>query len=148
MYHDKTEMFSDNSRKVQKIIVLHWTGSNTAKSAINWLNERKNGKGSVGYNYIIDRNGDMYILGDPGERWFHNTGIGTHFDKDTISIAFVSMGTEPVFTPEQIKTLKDWIEQLRADFDITQIRHHASLNLKKPDFPDHVWEGLKEALEL
>ena len=146
--HDKKQMFKDNCQPVRKTIVLHWTGSETAESAINWLNERKNGEGSVGYNYIIDRNGDLYILADPGESWFHNTGLGTAFDKDTISIALVSTGKEPVITFYQIARLQQWIYMLQEDFEIIEITHHAALNSKKPDFPEKIWEQIKEELEL
>ena len=72
---DITDRFRDNAQKVSKKVIWHWTASNTAKSAIDWLDQRADGKGSVGYNYIIDKNGDVYMLGNPKNTWFHNTGL-------------------------------------------------------------------------
>ena len=143
---DITEQFKDNSHRVEKGIVWHWTASKTAKSAIDWLDQRENGEGSVAYNYIIDKNGDVYMLGNPNYAWFHNTGLGSAYDKDIISISFVSMGREDLFTDEQINSAKHLYSILNDEYKITLNTHHASLNSHKQDFPEKMWIELKEQL--
>ena len=141
---DITNQFKDNSQKVQKKIIFHWTASSTAKSAIDWLDQRANGEGSVGYNYIIDKDGSIYMLGNPEQRWFHNTGLGISFDKDTISISLVSRGKKDLFTDKQIANVRHLISILKNLYRIVEINHHAALNKNKPDFPEYIWKEFKK----
>jgi N-acetyl-anhydromuramyl-L-alanine amidase AmpD len=146
---DITKRFNDNSisNKKEIIGVFHWTGGHDAEGAIEWLDERKGGVGSVGYNYIIDRNGLIYMLAKPGSRWMHNTGLGTHFDESTISIAFAALDENDTFTDEQIESAKILIEDLQEMFDI-KWTHHAKLNSHKRDFPDWFWNKLVIKLDI
>lgn len=131
--------------KLDRKIILHWTGSNSVRSTIDWLSSRLDGKGTVGYNYIIDTNGDVYKC-CPSSAWFHNTGLGSNFDKGTISIAFVSSGDFP--SRQQIKSLNILIEtSIAPAFNILEITHHAALNSKKQDFPDKYWDRLKHYID-
>ena len=132
--------YSDNSFKTLKRILLHWTASQTARSAMDWLDTRLEGKGTVGYNYIIEKNGMTFRL-IPDTSFFHNSGLGKKYDSDTISIAFVSMSEYP--TLEQIRALVQLITKLQKKFDIFEIRHHAGINNHKQDFPKDYWERLK-----
>jgi hypothetical protein len=141
---DLSKMFIDNVNvhRPQKKIVYHWTGSKTAKSAYNWLNERNEGKGSVAYNYIIDKDGKIYILCDPFKGWFHNTGLGSNYDRNTISVALVSMGANDPITSKQIFSASLLNVKLNKEFHITEITHHRHLNRKKQDFPAKQWKEL------
>ena len=145
---DRTYQFMDNAiaEKQKKTVVFHWTGSKLAESAINWLNNRLDGKGSVGYNYIIAENGDIFMLANPCSRWMHNTGLGTNFDKQTISIAFAAINADGI-NKKQLKAAKELVVHLRHDFECTYT-HHAALNDKKPDFPKDFWEKVKNYLEI
>jgi len=143
---DITNRFKDNSHQVEKGIIWHWTASSTAKSAINWLDERNNGEGSVAYNYIIDKNGDVYMLGNPNYAWFHNSGLGSEYDKDIISISLVSMGREDLFTDEQIESSRQLYSILSEEYKITLNTHHASINEHKQDFPETLWVEFKEKI--
>lgn len=143
---DITNQFEDNSQKVQKKIVFHWTGGSTAQGTIDWLDQRKNGKGSVGYNYIVCKNGEIYMLGNPSYRWFHNTGIGSDFDKETISISLVSRGKKDKFTDEQIQAVRHLLPILKNLYRIVDITHHAALNKNKYDFPEYVWKDFKKKI--
>lgn len=143
---DITRRFEDNSlnSKVDKTIVYHWTGGLTAASAINWLDQRKGGKGSVGYNYIIGKDGRIFMLANPHTRFMHNTGKGTNFDKRTISISLASNGENDPFTDKQIKACRDLRKHLQERFSIIREYCHRELNKKKPDFPDYIWEDFKK----
>ena len=146
---DITEKFNDNSisNKREIVGVFHWTGGHRANGAIDWLNKRRDGKGSVGYNYIIDRDGLVYMLAKPGSRWMHNTGLGTHFDENTISISFAALDENDSFTEDQIESGKMLIKELHKMFDV-KWTHHAKLNSHKQDFPEWFWEGLVIKLEI
>ena len=136
---DISDKFNDNSIRIKKKIVFHWTGGSTAKGAIDWLNKRSGGKGSVGYNYIIDKDGSIYMLADPRTRWMHNTGLGTKYDEDTIPIALASKDENDRFTDRQVMASKSLVEKLDKWFWITETTHHAALNSKKVDFPEYIW---------
>ena len=138
--------FKDNAHKISKKIIWHWTGSNTAKSAIDWLDQRHEGKGSIAYNYIIDKNGDVYMLGNPNNTFFHNTGLGTEYDKDTISISLVSRGKKDPFTDEQIESSKRLYTILKCLYKIELNTHHAAINSNKSDYPDYIWKEFKSKL--
>ena len=142
---DISERFLDNANKYKKRIVLHWTASNTAKIAIEWLDMRKNGKGTVGYNYIIEKDGVVYMLADPAERWMHNTGLGGRYDMNVIAISFVNKG-DGIFTEEQYRACRELIEKLKEKYEITMITHHHKIYKKKPDFPERIWEKVKDEL--
>ncbi len=143
---DITERFKDNAHRISKKIIWHWTASNTAKSAIDWLDQRNNGEGSVAYNYIIDKNGDVYMLGNPKNTFFHNSGLGTLYDKDTISISLVSRGKKDNFTDEQIVSSKQLYSVLKCLYKIELNTHHASINSNKSDFPDHIWKEFNKQI--
>ena len=140
------ERFKDNAHKVRKKVIWHWTGSSTAKSAIDWLDQRNNGEGTVAYNYIIDKNGDTYMLGNPKNTFFHNSGLGTSYDKDTISISLVSRGKKDSFTEAQIESSKRLYSILKGLYKIELMTHHADINEHKQDFPKHIWKDFKSKL--
>jgi len=144
---DITDKFNDNSCKIKKKIVFHWTGGSTAKGAINWLNERNEGHGSVGYNYIIDKSGDIYMLANPKVRWMHNTGTGTINDKNIVSISLVAKDEHDKITEAQIKSSKSLVKKLNDLFWITEITHHAALNSQKQDFPEYIWRELEQRIK-
>ena len=142
---DITKRFNDNSRKVRKKLVFHWTGGSTAEGAIEWLDKRLNGKGSVGYNYIIDDK-TIYLLAHPSTRWMYNTGRGTTFDSDTISVSFVGSKDGDI-THDKLVLAKELVDELRRTFDIYAIHHHAELSNKKQDFPSDTWRRIKRYLK-
>ena len=132
--------------KPDRDLVFHWTGAGSIDSIINWFSTRLNGKGTVGYNYIIDANGDVYKL-CPINAWFHNTGKGTNFDSGTISIAFLSAGTYP--TPSQIKSCKILLQtEIESSVNIVHYYCHSELCDHKIDFPADYWRKLKHALDI
>ncbi len=143
---DITERFKDNAHKVRKKIIWHWTASSTAKSAIDWLDQRNNGEGSVAYNYIIDKNGDVYMLGNPKNTFFHNSGLGTEYDKDTVPIALVSKGKKDPFTEAQLESCKQLYSILKGLYRIELNTHHASINSHKQDFPEHIWKKFRKQI--
>lgn len=86
-------------------IVIHDTGSTTAKSAISTcLGERE-----VSYHYIIGKDGELHQLVDESKRAWHAGKAHLHGEKTdvngrSIGIGLVSMGSEE-YPPEQIATL-------------------------------------------
>jgi len=143
---DISDRFKDNAQKVSKKVIWHWTASNTAKSAIDWLDQRAGGEGTVAYNYIIDKNGDVYMLGNPKNTFFHNTGLGTEYDKDTISISLVCRGKKDSFTDAQIESSKRLYSVLKCLYEIELNTHHAAINSNKSDFPNKTWKKFKEQI--
>ena len=149
---DITDRFKDNAHKVSKKVIWHWTGGNTASGAIKWLDDREDvdgdgiGDGTIAYNYIIDKNGDVYMLGNPKNTWFHNTGLGSEYDKDTISISLVCRGKKDSFTEAQIESSKRLYSVLKCLYQIEINTHHASINLHKQDFPDKTWVDFKKKI--
>ena len=143
-----TQRFLDNAlnNKANRIIVFHWTGSHTAKSAIDWLDQRNEGNGSVGYNFIIDKDGVVYMLADPLTHWMHNTGLGTNFDEKTISISLASFGMSDPFTDKQIESSKGLVQFLEKRFNIIKTTHHAHLNKNKQDFPKELWDSFSKKI--
>ena len=103
---DKTAQFKDNIYiyKTRRRILWHWTGSRAAQSAINWLDQRIGGKGTVGYNYIIDKNGYIYMLVDPHKGFMQSSGLGKTYDELTIAIAFAMLDETDDLTEEQIES--------------------------------------------
>lgn len=144
---DITEYFKDNAIKHKRTVVFHWTATETAKEAVEWLKTRLNGKGTVGYNYIIEKSGDILMLANPCNAWMHNSARGTDFDKNTISISFVNIG-DGKFTKDQFVAATELINNLEKQFDITEITNHHILYSPKPDFPDDIWEKLKIKLKI
>ena len=143
-------MFLDNAMKREKPefdLVAHWTGSSRPEGDLNWLNTRNNGRGSVGYNCIIGKDGARYILADPKTHWMHNTGCGTGFDKTTISIAFSALNAEDKITEDQIKSFREYKAELEEWCTIKSFSCHAELNRNKQDFPAEIWEQLKKKLK-
>ncbi len=168
---DKRLMFLDNSfakgnNSKPKRIVIHWTASGSAESAINWLNNRHDidgdgvGDGSVVYNDIIDRDGTIYRCVDPTIRYANHTGKGNTMDSQSIGIALVSWGVQPeiktgthweklkgVFyqhpTPEQIRSLHELMVEYNTIFGKPlTILSHRDVNGYKPDFPSFAWDDL------
>ena len=143
---DVTKEFEKNFIRHKRTVVFHWTAIGTAKEAMDYLKKRLNGKGTVGYNYIIEKNGDVYMLANPCYAWMHNSAMGTDFDKNTISISFVNTGSED-FTQEQIISAKQLLHHIKTNFDVTDITNHHKLYEKKSDFPDDVWEELLKKID-
>ena len=145
---DASNTFKNNYRldKPDRNLVFHWTGMGTAASNIEFLSSRLQGKGSVGYNYIIDDTGDVFKL-CPIHAWFHNSGKGTAFDSGTISIAFVSSGEYP--NKKQIKSCNILLEtEIYPSINVVECFHHAELNPQKVDFPAEYWRHLVHVLHL
>jgi hypothetical protein len=128
----------------KRTIVIHWTGSKSAASTVNYLKDRLNGKGTVGYNEIIDTNGDIYKLAPLG-RYFHNTGLGDDFDCNTFSISFTGNNAKDILENERmIKSARNRINELKPYF--RDIYCHRELNPNKEDFPEKEWGALKKKL--
>ncbi len=136
---DITSEFENNFIKIEKTLVFHWTATNTAEEAIKYLKNRLNGKGTVGYNYIVEKNGDIFMLADPCNAWMHNSAMGTDYDKNTISISLVNIG-DGNFEENQLIATKNLIDHLKKNYKIVEITNHHKLYPKKIDFPDDVWE--------
>ena len=156
---DISERFLDNSYPRMSIAacVLHWTGSPTAKRAIDWLDQRLNGEGTVAYNYIIDRDGIVYMLVDPMKAWVYHSGLGSKYDQKTISVAFVSWGIQSEkksgtlwvpyggsylqeLTQEQIDAFAELYGQLTVIFGDIPLTHHAAINPHKVDLTESMFE--------
>ena len=144
---DITNIFPDNAIKHKRTVVFHWTATDTAKAAVDYLKNRLNGKGTVGYNYIIEKNGDIFMLANPCNAWMHNSAQGTEFDKNTISISFVNIG-DGNFTEQQTNVAFELVNNLKEQFNIVAFTNHHILYPPKPDFPDDVWEKLKTKLKI
>ncbi len=138
---DVTERFRSRHAQKRKVrVVFHWTASGSAAGTIDWLTQRADGFGSVGYNYIIEKNGDVYFLADPRDRWFHNTGRGTAYDSHTVSIAFVMRDGSEEMTEEQLHAAAQlMVGELDDWFDFATVTHHAAVNNNKQDFPEEIW---------
>jgi hypothetical protein len=145
---DITSRFMDNAiaEKEHRNAVWHWTGGGTAQGAIDWLDKRLEGKGSVGYNYIIGRDGNVYMLADPRTHYMHNTGShSTIPSKGTVSISFACRNAEHGITEAQIAAARDLVKQLN-DWFVLKHYHHAQVNSTKIDFPSDMWESLKKQI--
>ena len=135
--------FKDNRQKRKIRIIVHYTASSTAESALSWLNKRNKGNGTVGYNCIIDKDAVHFLCSI--NSWFHNTGLGGRYDKDTYSIAFTGNGIKDI-TDEMIEEAKKLIRSISVIYDITEIRSHRCINIKKPDFSREEWKILKNKI--
>ena len=145
---DASKMLEQNYQinKPDRNIVFHWTGEGTIASIIKYLTSRLQGKGTVGYNFMIDFNGDVVKL-CPLNAWFHNSGKGTNFDSSTISIAFLSSGAYP--TKQQIKSCITLLQSdIAPTFNILEYFCHSELCDHKIDFPADYWRKLKHDLDL
>jgi len=142
---DISHSFTDNALVIKRKmrILLHWTGGTTAEGAINWLDKRLGGNGTVGYCNIIDEDVN-YVLYDPRIMFMQSSGLGKRYDAETIPIAFVSKGAYPSKTT--IDSLKEVIADYKDRFGIFEITHHRHVNKNKPDFPDDFWDRLKKDL--
>lgn len=163
---DITERFKDNSypRHLFEACVLHWTASGSAKSAIDWLDQRLNGEGTVAYNFVIDRDGTIYMLVDPLKAWVYHSGTGAAFDKKSISVAFVSWGIQDQkksgtlwvpykdgylqeLTQEQIEAFAELYGLLTEIFGDVPLTHHAAINKNKFDLTDSMFDEVKRNFE-
>ncbi len=142
---DISNQFENNFIKHKRVIVFHWTATKTAQEAIDFLKLRLNGKGTVGYNYIIEKNGDIYMLANPCNAWMHNSARGTDFDKNTISISFVNIG-DGSFTEKQYSAAKELFVFLKNSYQIEKVTNHHLLYPSKADFPLDVWKKVKVKL--
>ena len=145
---DLTKQFKDNSitHRVRRRRLWHWTGGHSANGAITHLDRRFNGKGTVGYNYIIGKDGTLYMLVNPRYGYMQSSGLGHKYDKDTIAIAFVMFDETSKFTKEQIKTARELIAITNKSFHIFEDTHHAHVKHTKRDFPKQMWNALKKVI--
>ena len=142
------ERFKDNAlvQKFEKYLVFHWTGAKNLKGTLDWLDNRVSGSGTVAYSFIIDTKGVIHQLCNLFS-WFHNTGSGGHFDKKTISIAFVSKGEFP--TKSQIGAVNYLLNNvLKPVFTFKEVHCHREFTKKKPDFPASYWKKLRPLLDV
>ncbi len=147
---DVTNRFKDNvlSHKIHRRRLWHWTGGDTANGAIEHLDNRMGGKGTVGYHYIIDKDGTIFILANPHTDFMQSSGLGEAYDERAIAIAFVMKDETQDITDEQIYSAKYLIKKTDEDFHITDDVHHARINRNKKDFPQWLWEDLKIKLKI
>lgn len=157
-----------------KMIVLHWTGSPTAKStwytfSSAYLSGRKDiqkgGALNVGSHFLVDRDGTIYQLMDEKRIARHCIGLN-HL---SIGIENVGGGEKYPLTPEQVQANIALIETLSTRHSLTHLIGHHEVKLMeshpyfseqnpkyrsiKPDpgkeFMQEVRKGLKEkGLEL
>ena len=146
--YDVTDRFLDNAipRKPRVDVVAHWTAGRSVGQDLNWLDKRLGGKGSVGYNLLIARNGDRYLLANIDTHFMHNSGLGSRYDRNTISFSFCTMGAKEGVTPVQVESAREFIAEIRKKYEIRKLVCHAEINSKKPDFPEEMWKELKAAL--
>jgi len=143
---DITEQFIDNVilKKPEIILVGHWTGGSTASGAIQHLDTRNDvdgdgiGDGSVGYNFITNRAGVVYLLAE-WPNFMHNTGKGTRYDQHTIAYSVVMTGPDDMFTELEAKAVAAIIYEIKKRFTIKKHVCHAMLNDHKIDFPQSMW---------
>ncbi len=109
---------------------------------IDYLHRRQNGWSSIGYHYVIRRNGvveDGRALEVPGAhvRGHNARSIGVCL------VGGVDFLLQPKdnFTPEQKQTLRQLLERLRLSFPTTRICGHRDLS------PDLDGDGTVEANE-
>jgi len=145
-----TKRFADNARVHRRriIIVWHWLAGKL-KPSIDWLDiGRAKGKGSVAYNFIIPKIGNINMLLDPFRGFFHNTGLETNYDKHTISIAFELDDANDKFTQNQLDLAKKLYYALDKVFHIIKDKNHAELNDYKIDLSLEMVKQLREYLNL
>lgn len=147
---DKSKQFKDNvyTYKSRRRILWHWTGGVNASGAIDYLDSRHNGKGTVGYNYIIDKNGYVYMLVDPYKGFMQSSGLGKTYDETVIAIAFAMLDESDDITKQQIESGRYLLNKLNQEFEIFENIHHAAINPHKVDFPNWLWEEIKEKLDI
>lgn len=139
--NDVSERFKDNLQKYKKIICIHWLAG-SVNGSINWLDGRVNKKGSIAYHEMISKKGDISILADPREGWFHNTNLGSKFDRGVIGIALELDNENDKVTDEMIVALRSRIEKWKDIFDVTEVTNHHKLYPPKPDFPDLMFDDI------
>jgi len=139
---DVRKRFEDQIQKYIKIIVVHWLAG-TVKGSVEWLDKgRANGKGTVAYCEMIGKNGSLTILGDPRDGWFHNTNLGTAFDRGTLPIALELFDENDTVTDAMIITLAKRIKYWSGVFKIKAIKSHHELYSGKPDFPPAMFKQI------
>ena len=147
---NKIDTFKDNVlfHRPQKKRLWHWTGSRTASSAINWLDKRIDGTGTIGYHFIIDKNGYIYMLADPHKSFMQSSGLGKTFDSTIIAIAFAILDETDDITKEQYESAKYLINKTNKEFHILGDIHHAQINSHKIDFPKWLWKDIQKELNI
>lgn len=148
MITNVTKRFGNNSLKRRVRVVFHWTGGVSSESTLNWLATRQGGQGTVGYNYILDKKDGIYMLADPRERWFHNTGLGSNYDAETVSAAFDMRDETEMFTEKQIDDTVKLLKIIDDWFDVIEITHHAAINKTKRDLPEELWQYLLSEIKI
>lgn len=90
------QFYSEKTNK--KRIIIHHTAGGSAKSSINWWNQKPD---RVGTPYLIDRDGTIYEVFNP-EFWAYGLGINnSKFEKESIQIELCNWG---------------WLQQMNGKF--------------------------------
>jgi len=110
---------TDNLEIVPRMIVIHWTGGKSLKSALSNFSKtelsgreylKKFGKVNVSSHYLVDRNGDIYKL-------MPDTLMGRH----VIGLNHCSIGIENVgnnnLTDKQLKANAKLVEYLAKRYE-------------------------------
>ena len=117
-------------RMIPKVIVLHWTGGGSLKSAWNTfapatLSGRKKlqraGALNVGAHFLVDRDGTTYRMMDETRILRHCIGL----NHVSIGVENIGDGKRWPLTPAQLRANIDLVRYLSAKFPITHlIGHH------------------------
>ena len=99
-------------------------------------------KGTIAYYEMIGKDGSLTILGDPRDGWFHNSNLGTVFDRNTIPISLELMDEKDTITDAMVNTLRERIKYWGERFIIKKVVSHHMLYPAKPDFPDWMFKDL------
>ena len=124
-------------RMIPKVIVLHWTGGGSLKSAWNTfapatLRGRKKlkraGALNVGAHFLIGRDGTIYRMMDETRILRHCIGL----NHVSIGVENIGDGKRWPLTPEQLKANIELVRYLSGKFPITHlIGHHEYRGLEK-----------------
>lgn len=135
---------SRNSVPIRRI-VLHYTTSATAKSAVNWFLDPKS---RVSAHYVINKNGDIYQCVPDGEKAWHAKGDNV----DSIGIEHAARKGE-CLTAKQEAASVALIRWLMSEYKIpkTEVLGHrfAPSNIGSTDCPDCLFgTPTKEAFDV
>jgi len=125
-------------------IVLHYTTSATAKSAVNWFLDPKS---RVSAHYVIDKNGDIYQCVPDGEKAWHAKGDNV----DSIGIEHAARKGEGLTAMQEAASIA-LIKWLMSEYKIPRsmvLGHRfAPANIGTTDCPDCLFGSpTKEALD-
>lgn len=142
--------FDDRKDKKPSLIILHYTGMETAEEALDRLTDSES---KVSSHYTVDEDGAVYSHVDEAMRAWH---AGQAFWRDEHDINSISIGIEIVnpgheygyrdFPDAQINQVKNLCLKIMERYDIDAVLAHSDIAPDRKEDPGELfpWKKLAE----